>query len=346
MPKDYRKLLGGRTAELCDPLIDKWVQRSTATAQSSNGYGDAKRRLISLWPKLEKESFAEQLRLAMQVSYLTGWAESDESSTEFSLSDSLAFVQISSAIYDQPFSEAVQQLLAKIPIPSNTWQDWADDTQNWAFSSAGITSADVLQTILDGLVRAQDEGLSFDEWQGNLEPVLQAQGWDRDGWRRRLIYEQNIFNSVGAGRWQQQASLIDSDPLTVYFRQYLHGGSSDPRPAHLALDEKIYRADDPIWDTIMPTNGFGCGCSTVLLTEDQVQRQGLAVSSLPDRVPVEDPVTGDVIQVPAIDGVAIAEPGFTYIPGAATADIDRYVRDRLTSLDPALSSQVSEFYGI
>jgi len=53
----------------------------------------------------------------------------------------------------------------------------------------------------------------------------------------------------------------------------------------MALDGLVLRADDPWWDRNYPPNGWGCQCYVTGLTEGQVQRKGLAVSSgdgLPD----------------------------------------------------------------
>jgi len=81
------------------------------------------------------------------------------------------------------------------------------------------------------------------------------------------------------------------------FWQYRHGDSRKPRPEHEALDRMVLPADDPWWDRNYPPNGWGCQCYVTGLTEGQVQRKGLAVSSgkdLPD---------------------AAADPHWQYAPG-------------------------------
>ena len=52
------------------------------------------------------------------------------------------------------------------------------------------------------------------------------------------------------------------------------------RPAHAAMENRVYRWDDPVWDIWYPPNGFRCRCMVVSLTEDQVRQRHLTVDSL------------------------------------------------------------------
>ena len=53
------------------------------------------------------------------------------------------------------------------------------------------------------------------------------------------------------------------------------------RETHAAMQDKVYAADDPIWNVWYPPNGYRCRCTVVSLTEEQVKRMGLEVSSKP-----------------------------------------------------------------
>ncbi|WP_297086533.1 papain-like cysteine protease family protein [Thermoleptolyngbya sp. C42_A2020_037] len=59
--------------------------------------------------------------------------------------------------------------------------------------------------------------------------------------------------------------------------QWIHSGSREPRPLHLALDRQVFRANEL---PIHPPEGYGCRCRTISLTERQLQQRGLTVSEL------------------------------------------------------------------
>lgn len=57
----------------------------------------------------------------------------------------------------------------------------------------------------------------------------------------------------------------------------------DPKthPSHAALNGLIWRKDDPVWGTIYPPYGPGCRCRTRPLTEGQLKREKLMLSTSP-----------------------------------------------------------------
>lgn len=48
--------------------------------------------------------------------------------------------------------------------------------------------------------------------------------------------------------------------------QYDAVNDSKTRPSHLAMDGRVFMADDPIWDTWFPPNGFKCRCTVKTLS--------------------------------------------------------------------------------
>lgn len=269
-------------------------------------------------------------RDAMQVGWLGGWYESEEVSQQ-----PLVFA-VEAGIFDQPFQEAVDALKQKVVMPSETWAEATGVIQNRAFTSAGVTRASVLQTMLNAVIEAEESGLSFRQFDERIDSAVQAMGWEKGGFRRQLVYRQNLSWSFGAGRNQQQEQLITSAPEREWYRMYKHGGSARPRPHHLALDGLVLRANDPSWGTIMPPNGFGCSCSTYMLTRSDLDAEGLKPGSLPQRATITDPATGEGVSVPAIEVggklTPIPDPGFSYRPGTEPLI--------MPDLDPALRRAV------
>ena len=44
------------------------------------------------------------------------------------------------------------------------------------------------------------------------------------------------------------------------YSRYIAIEDQKSRPSHAALNGKVFKKDDPLWDTHYPPNGFGCRC--------------------------------------------------------------------------------------
>lgn len=84
-------------------------------------------------------------------------------------------------------------------------------------------------------------------------------------------YRVNMLTAYSAARYQRLRDNVDNRP----YWQYSAVGDERTRPAHLALNGKIYRYDDPFWATFYPPNGFNCRCSVIALGERDLQRHGM-----------------------------------------------------------------------
>ena len=125
-----------------------------------------------------------------------------------------------------------------------------------------------------------------------------------------------------AARYRLQAEDAANRPYWMYDAI----NDRRTRAAHAALDNKVYRHDDPFWDTHYPPNGFNCRCRVRALTAQEVQARGLAVSDsrgklhrVQQHVGV-DKRTGEIITRPGMelrDGHIRMAPdaGWSYNPG-------------------------------
>lgn len=250
----------------------------------------------------------------------------------------------------QPFEKAIAFLREKTAIPSTEWdQIWAE-AQDYCFSITGITRADILADIQEAIAQALENGTPLSQFKKDFQAIVTNRGWiPPEGldtpWRLALIFNQNIRGAYAAGRSQQ---LDDPDILAArQYRMYRHRDSRHPRPAHLALDGKVFLAQDPVWATIMPTNGFGCRCAVFALSDRDLERRGLSVSEPPKgTVLIKDRQTGKTMRVPSINGQPIAEPGFTYNPGRGLKEQRAAViQDAIDRLPPNLQAKAKDSIG-
>jgi SPP1 gp7 family putative phage head morphogenesis protein len=167
------------------------------------------------------------------------------------------------------FSEAIDFLAAKTNLDTNDWQEGQGVTQLSAFTVASAKGS-LLQDIRDTLDRSIAQG---EDLQGFLKrfTLLENRWTGANAWRGTLIYETNVRAAYGAGRLEQLNEVKDSRP----YWQWRHGNSPEPRPEHLKMDGKVFRADDV--DIALPY-GFFCRCQFFSLSERELKKSGLSVS--------------------------------------------------------------------
>jgi len=220
-----------------------------------------------------------------------------------------------------------------------TW-NWR---QNWqeanakAFTVAGVTKVDVLQDIRGELSKALKDGNTFAQFRADLQPILERKGWwgaksqtdkatgevhGKGLTPRRLqtIFDTNVQSSYMAGRWTEAMQNVDDRPYFQYVA--LHGGHR--RPMHQLLDQRVFHYDDPLWDSLCPTNGYGCKCRFRTLSQSDVDGRGLSVSSGASHMEtVQVPYSRhskDTVEVvgyrdPVSKKLITPDPGFSYNAG-------------------------------
>lgn len=227
-----------------------------------------------------------------------------------------------------------------------TW-DWHEadaEAHAKAFTVAKATRMDVLTTIRDEVSRALKNGTTEREFVKTLEPRLKAMGWwgkviavRPDGvampaqlgspHRLRTIYRTNLQSAYMAGRYQAQKRLARSRP----YWQYVAILDARTRPAHAALSGKVFRHDDPFWDSHYPPNGLNCRCRVRALSQARLDKEGLKVESSDGHLREvmqevgADSRTGEIIERPAVQYTGTdragkpftmtPDPGWSYNPG-------------------------------
>lgn len=181
-----------------------------------------------------------------------------------------------------PFAAAIEWFRAKENFDTDSWRDLVGAEHAAAFAVAGAKGA-VLQSLRDATDRAIAQGVSLADFRQDFARIVAATGWafrGQPGWRAETIYRDNIRSAYAAGRRarQQDPEVLETRPAL----QWRHGGSTEPRPQHLALDGRVFSATDPWWDASYPPCGHGCKCRIYSLSEQDLARKGLAISDPPE----------------------------------------------------------------
>lgn len=227
-----------------------------------------------------------------------------------------------------PPEKAIAYFESKGLAPTLSWKDLQDEAHAVKFTVAGITKLDVLNDIHRGLRDAQANGTTLRQFQDDLEPLLQRKGWlgrglvaDEDGvlegkklmpYRLETIFRTNIQSSYAAGRYQQQMRTVAERP----YWEYNAVMDSHTRPVHASFNGRVFAADDPIWQTIYPPNGYRCRCWVRALTRAQLEKHPVGLERSAGRmVTVQQPYGTDG-EMRAVKGFRDPKSGLLLVPDA------------------------------
>jgi len=223
-----------------------------------------------------------------------------------------------------PPEKAIEYFASKNIKITWDWHDLWEKSQAKAFTVAGAMKADILQAIKDEIEDALKNGTPLSEFKENLIPRLKSLGWLSDSpekmpWRLENIYRTNMQTAFMAGRYREMMENVKNRP----YWQYLAVMDMRTRPAHAALNGKIFRYDDPFWKTHYPPNGFRCRCRVRALSEQDIKEKNLTVESGKDHMIWEErqlSKDGPVVRVAGYEdprtGIRyFTDVGWSYNPG-------------------------------
>lgn len=252
------------------------------------------------------------------------------------------------AAFGMPPERAVTFLRSKGYAISESWTDVWQQAHSRAFTVANAATQDILVDIREAIDDALAKGETIEQFKDKLTPKLQAKGWwgraiDMEtgeilktypkstvpvqyGSPRRLetIYQTNLQTAYMTGRHEEMKAAVVTHP----YWQYVAILDSRTRPAHRSLAGRIFRHDDPIWDSIYPPNGFRCRCRVRPLSEFTMDEEGWAASSSKGSVKQievpkskRDPDAGMTtiteVKLPGMDQPFRTDPGWDYNPATA-----------------------------
>ena len=236
-----------------------------------------------------------------------------------------------------PPADAVKYFESKGYTLSWNWYDTWQEAHIKAFTVAKVMQMDILRDIRDAVDDAIRKGTTFEQFRKDLEPKLRAKGWwgkqEVEGptgkqkvqlgspYRLRTIYAVNTQTAYMAGRYKGMAENIENRP----YWQYIQLERRTKRAEHAVLDGKVFPADDPIWQTHYPPNGWRCACRVRALSKQRLDRKGLKPVSSRGRLETRQQKiarnkleTAQVTRYTDPSGRTMnPEPGWNYNPGMA-----------------------------
>ena len=196
------------------------------------------------------------------------------------------------AIFGMPPKDAIDYLRGKGYLITWNWHDVQAAAHQRAFTVAKMTDLDLLGDVRNALTENFAQGKTVDDFVRELQPWLESQGWwgkqivvDSSGGaevvrlgtprRLRTIYQTNAQSAFMGARYKAMRAAVATHPYWMYVAVM----DASTRSSHAALNGKVFRWDDPIWESIYPPNDYNCRCRVVALTEAEVKARGLRVES-------------------------------------------------------------------
>jgi SPP1 gp7 family putative phage head morphogenesis protein len=208
-----------------------------------------------------------------------------------------------------------------------SWNEMSGAAHARAFTVAKVMKLDILEDVRGMVEKAATDGITFREFRETLEPTLRAKGWWGKApdsqvpadpgvqtpstgaevqlgspWRLKTIFSTNVQSAYQTGHYKGMKAAAADMP----WWQYLAVRDAVTRPEHLAMHGKIFRHNDPIWQTWYPPNGYNCRCTVRALEDSQIAQYGLSKDIQPQ-------TNGTITDA---NGVQILpDEGFAYNPG-------------------------------
>lgn len=179
---------------------------------------------------------------------------------------------------DFVFRAAAEFLSSKEAVPMEVYEQLQKRARDRAFSVSRYTEAEVLNQFLRELVDAVEDGTTGTEFRKRMNDFLERNGYKTASpWHLDVIFRTNLQTAYNAGHYESMQTAKKFRP----YWQYKTAGDGHVRESHAAMQDRVYAADDPIWDVWYPPNGFRCRCTVVSLSKRQVEEKGLTVSDRP-----------------------------------------------------------------
>lgn len=176
------------------------------------------------------------------------------------------------------FEEAQEYFNKKIPITKSEFNDLTENYKKLAFTVSNYTDVKVLNTFYSEVLKAIKNGTTLKTFETSIDDFLTKNKLSKiDSLDADNIFRTNLQTAYSVGHYEQ---MTDEDVIKLRpYWKYDAVDDNNTRPEHKAMNGMVYKADDPIWDTWYPPNGYRCRCSVSSLSKRQVEERGLTVST-------------------------------------------------------------------
>ena len=165
----------------------------------------------------------------------------------------------------------------KVPMTRPKFDMLNQAAKSEAFTIAGSENIALIAQVKEVAQRSIIEGITQYEFSKEVTSLFETAGvTPTSKWHLETVFRTNIGSAYNAARWQQTfESPSEAVELFVPYLQYSTTGSANVCEICKPYDGRIYRRDDPIWDTIYPPLHYNCECIVAPVSVLEVEAEGL-----------------------------------------------------------------------
>ncbi len=170
-----------------------------------------------------------------------------------------------------PPEEALRFFRSKVPVSYSAFRTMNEKMRAHAFKIAGVEEEGLVMAVRDKIEDALRGNSTLGQFMKEARGLFKAHGVTPSSPHHlETMFRTNTLTALNAGKWAeaQDPELADLFPL------YRYSAILDDRtrPEHAAMHGFTAPADDPVWSSWWPPNGFNCRCTVVPLSSVYVQR--------------------------------------------------------------------------
>lgn len=177
-------------------------------------------------------------------------------------------------VFDLEFHDAINYLTTKELIDINTVEEITEEIRNNFIWIKKSNDLEITKKIFNQLEKHMENGGTFKSFKEDIKVYLDKSGLGQDGYYLQNVFRTNLMSAYNAGAYKQQMEVTDAFPYWMYDSVIDDGTTETCRK----LDGVIYRADDPIWDSIYPPNHYGCRGAVIPLSYEDIKENNYKVS--------------------------------------------------------------------
>ena len=201
--------------------------------------------------------------------------------------------------------------------------------QREALQVAGVGEYELMQKLKDYAVNKWQnlDPEEFAQYVSNemLNYGIKLEDQPPEAWIKTNI-NTAISSSFSAAQWNK---INDPDITDLYpALRYMQKQKKNKRVEHSVFHNKVFMKDDPIWDTIYPPNGWNCGCYTIPVSIDELNKTSVAR------------VTGQMKEV-----IKSVPPDFQRNPGKENSIYGKWLDLKFKNMPPDVVAKIKKMSG-